>query len=135
MAIEERDDRAFMRDFHTPGTRAYDHALDISVMIWELMQEQGLSKTELARRMGISKSHLSNLLNTQPNMTLETIAKFELALGVEFKFSFVPAPCRGSRGGRPGIEARITAGMRGGCRYLLSTTGMGSSSTSSRQPS
>ena len=35
-------------------------------MIWELMQEQGLSKTELARRMGISKSHLSNLLNTQP---------------------------------------------------------------------
>ena len=90
--IETRDCRAFMRDFHTPGTRAYDHALDISVMIWELMQEQGLSKTELARRMGISKSHLSNLLNTQPNMTLETIAKFELALGVEFKFSFVPAP-------------------------------------------
>ena len=90
--IEARDYRAFMRDFHTPGTRAYDHALDISVMIWELMQEQGLSKTELARRMGISKSHLSNLLNTQPNMTLETIAKFELALDVEVKFSFVPAP-------------------------------------------
>ena len=40
--IEARDYRAFMRDFHTPGTRAYDHALDISVMIWELMQEQGL---------------------------------------------------------------------------------------------
>ena len=43
--IEARDCRAFMRDFHTPGTRAYDHALDISVMIWELMQEQWLSNT------------------------------------------------------------------------------------------
>ena len=40
--IEPRDCRAFMHDFHTPRTRAYDHALDISVMIWELMQEQGL---------------------------------------------------------------------------------------------
>ena len=38
-------------------------------------------------------------------------------------------------GNYPGIEARINAVTRGGCRYLLSTTGMGSSSTSSRQPS
>ncbi len=29
---------------------------------------------------------LSNLLNTQPNMTLETIAQFELALGVSVSF-------------------------------------------------
>lgn len=92
MAIEERDDRAFMRDFHTPATRAFDHALDISVMIYDLMQEKGLTKTELARRMGISKSNLSNLLNTQPNMTLETIAKFELALDTTFEFRFVPSP-------------------------------------------
>lgn len=92
MAIEERDDRAFMRGFHTPGTRAYEHALDISVMIRELLQEKGLTKTELARRMGISKSNLSNMLNTQPNMTLETIAKFELALDTTFEFRFVPVP-------------------------------------------
>lgn len=92
MATEERDDRAFMRDFHTPGTRAYDHALDISVMVYDLMQEKGLTKTELARRMGISKSHVSNLLNMQPNMTLETIAKFELALDAVFEFRFVPVP-------------------------------------------
>ena len=90
MAIEPRDCRAFMRDFNTPGTKAYEHALDISVMICELTEEKGLTKTELARRMGISKSNLSNMLNTQPNMTLETIAKFELALDAEFEFRFVP---------------------------------------------
>lgn len=90
--IEVRDDRAFMRDFHTPRTRAYDHALDISVMVYELMQEKGLTKSELARRMGLSKSHVSNLLNMQTNMTLETIAKFELALDTVFEFRFVPSP-------------------------------------------
>lgn len=92
MEIEERDDRAFMRDFHTPGTRAYEHALDISAMVYELMREKGLTKTELAHRMGISKSNLSNMLNTQPNMTLETIAKFELALDTTFEFRFAPSP-------------------------------------------
>ena len=103
--LETRHCRAFLRDNHTPGTRAYDHALDISVMIWELMQEQGLTKTELARRMGISKSHLSNLLNTQPNMTLETIAKFELALGVKFEFSFVPTSSPAPAGAKVSIPA------------------------------
>ncbi|WP_281654578.1 helix-turn-helix transcriptional regulator [Eggerthella sinensis] len=96
MEIETRDCRDFMRDFETPGTRAFDHALDLSVMIWELMQEKGLSKTELARRMGVSKSNLSNLLNTQPNMTLETIARFELALDVKLEFRFVPKDARDS---------------------------------------
>lgn len=90
MEIETRDCRAFMRDFHTPGTRAYEHALDLSIMICELMDEKGLTKTELARRMGVSKSNLSNMLNTQPNMTLETIARFELALDATLEFRLVP---------------------------------------------
>lgn len=104
--IEPRDCRAFMRDFHTPRTRAYDHALDISVMIYDLMQEKGLTKTELARRMGISKSNLSNMLNTQPNMTLETIAKFELALGVQFEFRFVPTSTSGSSSAEASLSAQ-----------------------------
>ena len=62
-------------------------------------------------------------------------ARGEVGLGDVLLWRGPRPPCRGSRGGRPGIEARITAGTRGGCRYLLSTTGMGSSSTSSRQPS
>ena len=59
-------------------------------MFYELMKEKGLTKTELARRMGVSKSNLSNMLNTQPNMTLETIARFELALDATLEFRLVP---------------------------------------------
>ncbi len=47
------------------------------------MKRLGLSKSELANRMGISLQSLSKLLNSQPNMTLKTIAKFELALGIK----------------------------------------------------
>ena len=47
------------------------------------MKRLGLSKSELAKRMGISLQSLSKLLNSQPNLTLKTIAKFELALGIK----------------------------------------------------
>lgn len=76
----------FMKENETPGTRAYEHALDLAYMFVDEMDRQGLSKKELADKMGVSQSRLSNLLNTQPNMTLETIAQFELALGVSMSF-------------------------------------------------
>lgn len=64
-------------------TRAYEHALDIEFIVHREMKRLGLSKSELANRMGISLQSLSKLLNSQPNMTLKTIAKFELALGIK----------------------------------------------------
>ncbi len=76
----------FLEENETPNTRAYEHALDIAYMFVQEMEHQGLSKKELANKMGISQSRLSNLLNTQPNMTLETIAQFELALNVNMSF-------------------------------------------------
>ncbi len=76
----------FLKENETPNTRAYEHALDLAYLFVEEMDRQGLSKKELAERMGVSQSRLSNLLNTQPNMTLETIAQFELALNVNMSF-------------------------------------------------
>ena len=76
----------FLEENETPNTRAYEHALDLAYLFVDEMDRQGLSKKELAEKMGISQSRLSNLLNTQPNMTLETIAQFELALNVNMSF-------------------------------------------------
>ena len=76
----------FLKENETPNTRAYEHALDLAYLFVAEMDRQGLSKKELAGKMGISQSRLSNLLNTQPNMTLETIAQFELALNVNVSF-------------------------------------------------
>lgn len=85
--MKELDLSSFLEENETPNTRAYSHALDLAYLFVDEMERQGLSKKKLAEKMGISQSRLSNLLNTQPNMTLETIAQFELALGVNMSFS------------------------------------------------
>ena len=73
----------FYAETESSETRAYEHALDIEFIVRREMKRLGLSKSELANRMGISLQSLSKLLNSQPNMTLKTIAKFELALGIK----------------------------------------------------
>lgn len=73
----------FYADTETSETRAYEHALDIEFIVHREMKRLGLSKSDLAKRMGVSLQSLSKLLNSQPNMTLKTIARFELALGIK----------------------------------------------------
>lgn len=73
----------FYADTETSETRAYEHALDIEFIVHREMKRLGLSKSDLAKRMGVSLQSLSKLLNSQPNMTLMTIARFELALGIK----------------------------------------------------
>ena len=65
--------------------RTLEHVQSIRRLVLQLLSERQMTKTELAARMGISKSHLSNILNYQTNLTLETITRFELALGIEFE--------------------------------------------------
>ena len=74
----------------TAKTRAFEHALDIELMILDRMEELGLKKKDLAEQMGMSRSGLSNALNGQPNMTLETMARFEMALNAVFEISLKP---------------------------------------------
>ncbi|MFR3878054.1 MAG: helix-turn-helix domain-containing protein [Collinsella sp.] len=72
-----------LRGNETSDTRAYEQALDIEYIVHREMQRSGLSKSELTKRMGVSLQSLSKLLNSQPNMTLKTVTKFELALGIK----------------------------------------------------
>ncbi len=73
-----------LEEYETPKTRAFENALDISIAIIEKMKAKGLSQKELAEKMKITPAALSQMLNTQPNMTLLTLAKFELALDLDF---------------------------------------------------
>lgn len=68
----------------TPETLAYEHALDISIAVIEAMDVKGMTQKKLSELMGISAARVSQLLNMQANFTLETIAKFELALDIRF---------------------------------------------------
>lgn len=83
--MRSMDITEFMDREETPETRAFAHALDLEFIVLDEMEKQGISKKELAERMRVLPSRLSKLLNDQPNMTFETVASFELALGFDLE--------------------------------------------------
>lgn len=58
-------------------------AIKVTEEMLECLEQKGLSQSWLAERMGVSRAHVSRILNAQPNMTLLTIAKIAIALGIK----------------------------------------------------
>ncbi len=55
--------------------------LSATELIVELMQKQGLKRKDLAERMGVSKSRVTQILNGDTNMKLSTLAYALAAMG------------------------------------------------------
>jgi len=55
-----------------------------------LMTLHHLTRTELAKRLGVSKPYITKILNGKPNLTLETLLKLSDALDGELKLAIVP---------------------------------------------
>jgi len=54
--------------------------LDCTELICEQMEKQGVTKTELAKRLGRTKGYITQLLDGRANMTLRTISDMMWAL-------------------------------------------------------
>lgn len=61
--------------------------LDVTEMISELMDAEGVSRAELAARLGTTKSHVTQILAGSRNLTLRTLSDIYVALG----YRFIPA--------------------------------------------
>jgi len=55
--------------------------LETTEMVLDHMDKNGISKTELAERMGKGKSHITQLLNGSRNMTLRSLSDISCAIG------------------------------------------------------
>lgn len=67
--------------------------LDVTEQIVAAMQEQEISRSELAKRMGVSRAYITKLLRGEGNTTLRTLVRIALALGLRPQVSFVePEP-------------------------------------------
>lgn len=55
----------------------------IALRVLESMDEQSMTQVQLAQRMGCSQQYVSTLLKGNSNMTLETIARLEIALNLD----------------------------------------------------
>lgn len=57
-------------------------ALDVIEQALERMERQEISRSQLAERMGVSRAYVTRLFDAPPNLTLQSIARLALALGV-----------------------------------------------------
>ena len=59
------------------------YARVITIKVLQAMDEQSVTQSQLAERMGCTQQYVSNLLKGSSNMTLETIARLENALKID----------------------------------------------------
>jgi transcriptional regulator with XRE-family HTH domain len=65
--------------------------LDVSQQLFEVMEKDGVTKAELAKRLGCSKAYITKLLRGPSNMTLRKVAEVFHALGYVLKLKAAPA--------------------------------------------
>lgn len=59
------------------------YARYITLQVLRAMDDLSITQVELAKRMGCTQQYVSHLLKGSSNMTLETIARLENALGID----------------------------------------------------
>lgn len=57
-------------------------SLEITEKVVSALKEQGISKQELASRLGVTPQYVSKIVHGGENLTLETISRLETALGI-----------------------------------------------------
>jgi len=67
-----------------------DLIFEITETIWKVMEEKGISKAELSRLAGVSKSNITQLLSGDHNMQLTTVADLLYTLDSKMVVSAVP---------------------------------------------
>ena len=87
--------RTMVEEFtSTPeGMAAYEREraiLEVTILIRRILKEENLTKSDLASRMGRSKSYVTQLLDGRANMTVRTIADVMTALGRSLHFAEGP---------------------------------------------
>lgn len=69
----------------------------VTGQIYDLMEKEGTTKSELARKMKISKAAVSNLLSGDRNFTIDTLAHISFVLGFRPEFRFRRAAMTATR--------------------------------------
>jgi transcriptional regulator with XRE-family HTH domain len=60
-------------------------------LVSELMEKEGISKAELAKRIGKSKAYVTQVLSASRNMTMHTLAELAYVLGYRIELRASPA--------------------------------------------
>lgn len=58
------------------------YSQNIAMRMFDKMEAEGITQKQLAERMNCSQQYVSKILKGCENLSLETVAKIELALGI-----------------------------------------------------
>jgi transcriptional regulator with XRE-family HTH domain len=79
------EDPNHMRLFQQEGA-----IYEVTELIESVMGEQGVSRSDLARRLGRTKGWITQLLDGEANKTIRTVADVLTVLGMEYHSSATP---------------------------------------------
>src|SRR5881296_213097 len=89
-AVAERFASLFDRLERSESSEIDAAKLEISEQIYLAMERQGVSKADLARRLGKSRAYVTKVLQGRTNFTLESIVRITRALNCKLDFSLMP---------------------------------------------
>ena len=76
--------------------------LEVTERICEVMDEKGISRSNLAKKLGKTKGYITQILSGHTNLTLRTTADVFTALGVAGKVTTIPIEQTIGRGTKRG---------------------------------
>ncbi len=91
--------------------------LEVTESIWDVLKDRGWQKQDLARALGCSKSHVTQLLNGGRNMTLRTLADIAETLNCQVSIDLEE---RNDEGGWTSLNSVTLKGAR---RHPISSVG------------
>lgn len=80
--------------------------------IARLMEEQKVTKAELARRLGKSRAYITQMLSGSTNLTVRTLAEVAFALGAEVKLEALPLRAAQREETPAGLQERVLESHR-----------------------
>lgn len=106
LTLEERFEAQLRRDLQDPDYLQEWLILCFSEQILAVLAEEGLSRTDLAERLGVSRQYVTKLINRTPNLTLHSLAEIAAALGRQVTVRLEPLPVSQVAVEVPEAEAR-----------------------------
>lgn len=79
---------------HSPEYEIEGLKLEIANALIKKMRENNINESELAKEMGVSPTHIANVLQGYRNLTLETLARLAFSLGSRWQVLMVPLEAR-----------------------------------------
>jgi len=73
----------------SPGYWFQNAQLELFTKVSEFIKKEGINRTELAKRLNVSKGYVTQILNGDFNFTLKKLIEISLSIGMIPKIDFV----------------------------------------------